>query len=119
MDAKLTTNDDIDLSTGDIVLLEGVEAIEQHLLIRLRFFLGEWMLNRTLGIPYFEEILKKAPDPNLVKSIFRETILATPGVLRINSFSATLEAETRKLTIDFEALTEEGPLNFNEEFPIL
>lgn len=43
MDLKLDiASDDIDVSTGDLVLVEGTDAIIQHLQIRLRFFLGEW-----------------------------------------------------------------------------
>ncbi len=105
-------------SDGDLIIVDGIDAIAQHLRIRFQFFLGEWFLNRLLGVPYFEEILRKAPDLNVVQSIFRDVILTTPGVLEITKFLVDFDGVTRQLSLDFDANTTEGPLTFTEDFVI-
>ncbi len=103
---------------GDLIIVTGLDAIAQHLRIRFQFFRGEWSPDTRLGIPYFEEVLRKAPDLNVVQSLLREVILETPGVISITSFELDFEGVTRKLSLDFRALTTEGPLRFTEDFVI-
>lgn len=103
---------------GDLIIVTGLDAILQHLRIRLQFFRGEWFLDTRLGIPYFEEVLRKAPDLNVVESILRDAIRETPGVISITSFELDFEGVSRKLSLDFAALTDEGPLRFTEDFVI-
>lgn len=118
-DLKLDANGDLEIGAdGDLIIVTGIDAIRQHLLIRLQFFRGEWFLDTRLGIPYFEEVLVKAPDLNVVQSLLREVIDETPGVIAISSFELDFDGVTRSLSLDFEALTDEGPLRFTEDFVI-
>jgi len=108
--ANLLLNDDgdLDIQANNFVVNSGLQAIQQHLQSRLRFFLGEWFLDVTLGVPYFQSILvKKAVFP-VVINIFKQTILNTPGVNEIDTFEVNLDAATRELTVEFTAITEEG-----------
>lgn len=117
MDIKLDTTGDIDLTTGDLVLLEGPDAIAQHLRIRLRFYLGEWYLDTRIGIPYFQTILVKGARLNIVRAIFRKVILTTPGVEGLRSLDLEYEGVTRKLTVTFDAdiVGADAPVRFEEE----
>ena len=118
-DLKLDENGDLEIGPdGDLIIVTGIDAIRQHLRIRLQFFRGEWFLDTRLGIPYFEEVLIKAPDLNVVQSLLREAIRETPGVISITSFDLDFDGVTRKLSLDFRALTEEGPFRFTEDFVI-
>jgi len=118
-DLKLDENGDLEIGPdGDLIIVTGIDAIRQHLRIRLQFFRGEWFLDTRLGIPYFEEVLIKAPDLNVVQSLLREAVRETPGVISITSFELDFEGVTRKLSLDFDALTTEGPLRFTEDFVI-
>jgi hypothetical protein len=118
-DLKLDENGDLEIGAdGDLIIVDGIDAIRQHLKIRLQFFRGEWFLDTRLGIPYFEEVLRKAPDLNVVQSLLRETITTTPGVIRLTEFTLDYEGVTRALSLDFRALTTEGPLRFTEAFVI-
>lgn len=118
-DLKLDADGDLEIgSDGDLIIVTGIDAIAQHLRIRLQFFLGEWFLDTRLGIPYFEEVLRKSPDLNVVQSLLREAIDETPGVIAINSFELDYDGVTRSLSLDFRALTDEGPLRFTEAFVI-
>lgn len=46
-DLYLTPNGDVSLT----------DSVRQAILIRLRWFLGEWKFNTSFGLPYFSQIL--------------------------------------------------------------
>lgn len=119
-DIKLdVTTHDIDISTGDLQLLTGIEAIAQHIRIRLQFFLGEWMLDTRLGIPYFQHVLIKNPKTAVVRGILRKAIQETPGVVSVSDLLVDYAPTTRQMTVSFSAATDTGePLTFTEEFII-
>jgi hypothetical protein len=115
MDWKLY-NGDLTTETGDIAFVDGADAIAQHCTIRLRTFLGEYWLNENIGLDYFGKILLKNPNFVVVQSLFRRTILGTPGVLALLQFEMSLDKVERLLSVTFRANTTEGPLDYSEEF---
>lgn len=106
---------DLDVSTGDLRLVTGADAVEQHLKIRLRFFLGEWKLNPLEGIPYYDKVLVKNPDVGVIEVLFRRVILTTPGVVSLDDLELTLSAE-RVLSVDFTATLDTGEAVVVEDF---
>ena len=115
-DFKLTTTGDLDLSTGDIQLISGVEEIAQHLRIRLRFFLGEWFLDQRLGIPYIRDVFRKNPNTNVITDIITRAALSTPGVLSVDSLSFDFDSAARRLDVDLRLMvTGDQVLDFSEE----
>lgn len=117
--ALSTIDDDILVENDQLDIVDGDDAIVQHLKIRLRFFLSEWFLDQRLGIPYLEQILVKNPNLVAVRNIFREAILETPGIATITRFDLRVDAAIRKLTVEFTAAKEDGEvLDFTEEFII-
>lgn len=118
-DIKLNAaGNDIDLINGG-ELVTGVDAIVQHMLIRLRFFKGEYFLNLLLGFPYYQDVFRKAPKLVVVRSLFREVIRETPGVLDITAFELTTTTD-RLLTLRWTVIVDgsDDPLNFTEPFLI-
>lgn len=116
-DIKLDDNGDLLLQETDLVLTTGQEAIEQHLTQRLRTFLGEWFLNNTIGVAYFQQIFKKQLDPILVDSILKKEIIETPGISKLVDFDLDISS-LRVLTLSFRAQTIAGDvINFSEEIP--
>ena len=116
-DIKIDSDGDLVLQETDLVLTTGQEAIEQHLTQRLRTFVGEWFLNNTIGIPYFQQIFKKQPDPIIVDSVLKKEIIETPGIAKLVDFELDLDS-TRVLNLSFRAQTIEGDvINFSEEIP--
>lgn len=103
---------DIVIENGDAVLIEDVEGdpaqIEQHLKIKLWLFKGEWFLDTSVGVPYFEDILVKNPNIPNIESILKQKILSTPGVNEILEFSIAFDRQARNLTVDFKADTDFG-----------
>lgn len=116
-DFKMTTLGDLDLSTGDIQLVTGRDEIAQHLRIRLKFFIGEWFLDKRLGIPYIQKVFRKNPNSNVVRDLISRTALGTPGVEEIQSLDFVLDGANRKLTVDLRAkiVGDDVPLDFSEE----
>ena len=108
----------IDPTTSDIVhdgrslvLVADLDAIAQSLRTRLAFFEGEWFIDETFGVPYFQSILGvKTPLP-AVREIFRETIAGTVGVLDILSLALTPHAtQARAYNLTFTCNTDLGEL---------
>jgi len=119
-DLQLSTlDDDLDITGEQLSIVNGDDAIIQHLLIRLRFFQREWFLDLRVGIPYYDSILIKNPDLIVIRAIFRQAILSTPGIQSLNSLTTSFDAAARKLTVEFEAVKDDGgTLDFSKEFII-
>jgi hypothetical protein len=110
---------EIDTATGDIVIppriLKGAAAIAQRLRTRLRFFKGEWFLDKRQGMPYYEQVLVKNPDLTLVRSLFRRAILETPGVLAISRMNTSFNHKIRTFTISPLEIVVTGGLIFRAQ----
>ena len=116
---RIDSNNDLDFSTGGLVIVTSTEAIAQKVKIRLQFFLGEWFLDTRLGVPYFQQVFVKNPKISTLQTIFRGVVVNTPGIDRVEQFSLALDPATRKLTVTFLAKTAAGEtIDFNEEFVI-
>jgi hypothetical protein len=118
MDLKLGTDDDLVLKNDDLVLVDGVDAIAQDVLCRLRFFAGEWALDTRIGVPYYQEILGQKPQAPAIKGIFREVISGTPGITEVQDLSWDYDGSTRLLSVSFSGQTTAGPIVFDEELII-
>ena len=108
MDIRMNAAGDIDITGDTLSLTSGAEAVAQHLRIRLRFFLGEWFLDRRLGVAYYQSILVKGTPLELVRAIYRKVILQTPGIQTIGALTTVLDPITRRLTVEFEGFLEPG-----------
>lgn len=121
MDLKLDplTHDLALDETGDVLLLDGIEAIAQQIRIRLLFVRGEWFLDRREGTPYVGEIWGEPADTNQLAAIFRQVVATTPGVLSVERLTVTFDDDTRSASVDFVARTEAGPLRSADFEPFI
>lgn len=116
----------IDQATGDLALLDGSpylvtdnEAIKQHLKIRLQFWLGEWFLDLSEGIPLRTHVLIRAPSIVVLRSIFSQVIVDTPGISEVRRLTLSFDRQNRGLAVSFSAVLEEGgALDFSEAFEV-
>lgn len=83
---------------------------------RLNTFLGEWLLNPTIGWLNFDDF-ERNPDLFDIEMRARTIILGTTGVLSVDS--ATLELSKRVLTITFEATTIYGGIELTIPWSLL
>lgn len=89
-DIKLNSENDIDWN--NLVFTEdNVESVAQKIRIRLRTYFGEWFVNTSIGVPYFQEILKKGVSKDYVDTIFLDIIRATEGVLRVTEYISEID----------------------------
>ena len=116
-DIRLGTDGDLYLNAdNDLELIEGVDAIAQDISTRLQTFLGEWYLDERIGMPYFQQILGQKPRLGLVRSLYNDAIISTPGVNTINDLTLDYNTTTRALSISFRADTVSGALVYEKEF---
>ena len=95
---------DLAIVDHQLVLVSGVALVRQKLCSRFRFFLGEWFLDRRLGLPFYRDVFVKNPNIPLIRSLFRRVAIETPGVLSLRRFDVTFDFETRELSLHFEAI---------------
>lgn len=101
-----TTNDLYLDATGNLALATDARAVGEHGRQRLQTYIGEWMLDRTAGVPWLDQILGFAYDPALAESVVKAELLDTDGITEITSFSVSFDKATRGLLIrDVEVLT--------------
>ena len=116
MDFQLDTDGDIEIDSNDLILVDGIDAIKQSVQMRLKTFLGEEFSDDEVGVPWFTDILIKNPSFLVVGEIIKKKILETRGVTDIISF--VFDIDGRTATLDFEALTVNGFINFSESIGI-
>lgn len=90
--------------TGDIII---TNSVRQAIIIRLRWFLGEWRLGPLLGVPYYEDVLVKNPNLARIKQIFRDAILEVEEVDDATVLNFKMNNRTRNAALSFEAIVGE------------
>lgn len=108
----IVIGDDFDMS-----FVSGVEYYAQKLKVRLWFFLGEWFLDTAEGTPFYQSILVKNPDTDLIETLLKARILESPGVIELKSFELVYDNSLRKATVTFQVQTEAGPVTISETVP--
>lgn len=112
------TYKDLLIVDGDLVLTSdvdpaGTDPVLQNVLQNLGLGLGEWFLDSTAGIPWLQQILVKNPDQSKIDAILRNCILGTPGIVRLNSYSFSLDQSTRSGQIQFNAQKTNGTVDYS------
>lgn len=100
-DLLINSNGDLDLQNGQLVLVPTTEQLtQQRLKVSLSTFTGTWFANQNFGIDsslIFEKGSKGFLDED-IKSI----VSSTEGVLRLVSYSSTVDTQTRKMVVNFK-----------------
>lgn len=94
--------------TGNLLVIDNAERVAQQIHISLRFWLGEWFLDTSQGVPYFEYILVKNPNLAHVTQVLSEAITAVEGVRQVQSITPTFDRLNRRFAVEYEAVTEYG-----------
>jgi hypothetical protein len=94
----LDANDDFSFGRGAQCYLKDADALAQSVKTRLRQWLNNCFFAMDEGVDWANELdigTKDALDADI-----KRTILKTSGVLRISSYTSTLDADTRELAIE-------------------
>ncbi len=102
-DFKLIENtNNLEVTNHDFVFTDSdSEYVAQKLRMKLSIFEGEWYLDNTLGLPYFETIFVKNPNLDLIEDLYKIAIFEVDEVEEITEFSMIVEKSIRDLELDF------------------
>lgn len=103
----LDDDGDLDLSSGTVTLVSGVDAVAQRIRGRLRLWRGEWFADLTVGVPCLT-FLGQKNAAGRAESVLRQAIANCPGVASLLSFSLAFDAAARHATVVFRARTTDG-----------
>ncbi len=113
-DLDILTTGDVRIVNGDFVFVEGLDAVRQRVLIRLRTQRGEWAFDNTLGLDYLGEIFRKDADIDLIRSRVLALVASTPGVLQVRFVDVVADNAARTLSMTFVFLVDPDALTDSE-----
>lgn len=102
---------DIFLNGNRISVNQDAEQVAQKVKTKLLFYQGEWFLDITVGVPYFQQVFVKPALIGTIESLIKSQIINTEGVSRLTSFSSNFDRSTRKMSVSFSALTIYGEID--------
>ena len=100
-------------SSGNIAVLPDKPVsplLSQRIKHRLQTFRGECYLDRTIGVPYFSEVMKKNPDLGRIRSLLAAVISGVEGVVKILSLDVLFTQRTRTLSVKFKVMGSENSI---------
>lgn len=101
-------DDSGDIAASGTQFIGGREEIAQTVLTRYRLFLGEYFRDVTDGTPWYQQILGKFTSLANAEAALRGRASRTGGVIRLTSFSADFDINTRKYSVSVGILTQYG-----------
>ena len=114
------TNDsnsqDIYFVEGQLAFVTGKDYVAQRVRTRLQLFLGEWFLDTSQGVPWFQEILVKPANIVTTQALIKNTILNTPDVTGIESYSDSFDGTSRTYTVTAVINSVYGQVQISQNF---
>lgn len=92
------------------VTYENRLTVAQRLKIKLMTFKNEWFLDTSIGMPYFQQILKRGVSKTTIDVIFQEAILSEPDVLEIIEFNSIIDTVERSYQLSFKVRTNQNQI---------
>ena len=115
MNFGLNADGDLDLVANNLTLISGKDEIAQILKMNLQAVTGEWFLDTSLGLPWFDQILEKQNSAANIDAIFTDAIRRSEGVISVLTFRSSIDRALRTLRVEFSVATSAGVLTFNDE----
>lgn len=104
----LDENHDLKFVDNNLAFVENEYFVKQKIKQRLLMFKGEWFLDVTLGIPYYEDILVKDVKLSRIEAIYIREVQKIEQIEEITAFDISLDNNARKLSIYFEVKDREN-----------
>jgi len=101
---------DVVFEKGDLVQeTDPAAALAQTVVVGLKMWLGESLIDTSQGMPWFEEILgRKEKDMSLVVARVENFVSQIPGVTSVTIEDADFNYTTRALSFGLFINTEDG-----------
>lgn len=114
---RLDANRDATFGHGAADYLTGSAAAAQRVKARLLVLLGEWFLDTSAGVPWFNpgpdgalSIMGGPRNLQFAEAQVKKCILETDGIKAITLFNMTFNSQTRKLTVSTTVTTDDGDI---------
>lgn len=107
-DILLDTNGDIRLDEYNDGIL--TNSVVQDINVHLKWFLGEWPLDESKGVDWFNEAFVKNPDADRIGRMVRREIESRDGVTSVESVEVVIDSKNRTAVISWKAKVEEDIL---------
>lgn len=104
------TDDDGDLPVRTRHV-SGFDLLVQRIGRRLRTVRGEWLVDKAVGLPYFDWFEQKPPNVDSIGAVIRKEIETAPGVIRVEDWSGDFDRDTRTLTYAGTIRTRDGEVS--------
>jgi hypothetical protein len=113
IDYKFDSNGDIVIENSDFIFVEDSEVLKQQLEINVNLVAGDWFLDLTEGIGYFNKEDKLLGNTALTvgkETEIRAAVTKVKGVEQIISFDYDIDRASNNLIISIVALSEFGEI---------
>lgn len=107
-DLLLSESGELLIINNDLVLTDSNTNTAQAIKRKLATFEGEWFLDESIGLPYFDDILGKGKFLSNIKTIYLREIQSVPEVAEILEFNIDEDPVTRTLIISFTVKDDAG-----------
>lgn len=107
---KIDSNGNVDVSKKALVIIDGLDALKEHIQQKYSMFLTEYFLDERAGIPYYENILIKGYNPFNVETILKRVLYNIDEVYSIDSFVIDFDKENRKANVSFTCTSQFGTI---------
>lgn len=100
-----TTADKNDIfldNKGNLATVIDLNSLRLRLQQRLNTFLGEWFIDRTFGVPYFQIIFNNPEETAVITNIINTEILKETEIVRLDNVNAEFIRDTRTYTYNAE-----------------
>ena len=106
---KLTDDDDLDISSGGLQMIEGVDGLVQRVRTRLTTFRGEIFNSPGTGVPWLTQVFSGGiPTVSTLNAAIFSALETVDGIKEIRKIEYSFTKETRSLRIDLDILDETG-----------
>ncbi len=90
-------------AAGNIAVAEAPYQRAQDVASAIKLFLGELWYDSEPGVPYFQQILGKAPPINVFREYMVQAALTVPGVVSAACVVESFQGRTVKGAVTFTA----------------
>jgi hypothetical protein len=75
------------------------DRVAQACTVVLTWWEGEWFEDRSRGVPYIRELLRRGVREATVRAVLRRQLLAVAGVREVQSMEVSIDRRTRRCTV--------------------
>lgn len=102
---------DIYFVNGQLAIVDAQAYTAQRIRTRLQLFLGEWPFDTSQGVPWLEKVFIKPANLVTIQAIIKSTIINTPTVTALTSYSDNFSRLTRNYSVQFIATSDNGTID--------